>query len=104
MGGLNRPKCLCSKHLRQQINVFCACIGGGVWYNGGMKNKKHIVSYDALQTASETAKNQNLRIGQLVVNTLLPAHGHTNPEALLELFNCEDKDFWKKATLALDIR
>ena len=73
-------------------------------YNDSMKNKKHTVTYDALQTASQTAKKQNQRIGQLVVNTLLPAHGHTNPEALLELFNCEDKDFWKKATLALDIR
>ncbi len=73
-------------------------------YNIGMKNKKHIVSYDALQTASQTAKKQNQRIGQLVVNTLLPAHGHTNPEALLELFYCEDKDFWKKAIIALDIR
>ena len=104
MGGLTRPKCLSSKHLGQQINVFCACIGGGVWYNGDMKDKKHIVSYDALQTASQTAKKQHQRIGQLVVNTLLPAHGHTNPEDLLELFYCEDKEFWKKATKALDIR
>jgi hypothetical protein len=69
-----------------------------------MKEKKHIVRFSALQTAFETAKKQNQRIGQLVVNTMLPAHGHTNPEALLELYNCEDKDFWKKAVLALDIR
>ena len=69
-----------------------------------MKNKKHIVSIDALNSATQVAKKQNQRIGQLVVNTLLPAHGHTNPEALLELFYCEDKDFWKNATKALDIR
>jgi len=84
--------------------VFCACIGGEVWYNEDMKEKKHIVRFSALQNAFETAKKQNQRIGQLVVNTMLPAHGHTNPEALLELYNCEDKDFWKKAVLALDIR
>ena len=69
-----------------------------------MKNKKHTVSYDALQTASQTAKKQNQRIGQLVVNTLLPTHGHSNPEDILALFYCEDKDFWKNATKALDIR
>jgi len=68
------------------------------------KNKKHTVSIAALNTATQTAKKQNQRIGQLVVNTLLPLHGHNNPEDILALFYCEDKEFWQKATKALDIR
>ena len=72
-------------------------------YNEGMKNKKHIVKIDDLLVCAASAKDNHQRIGQLVVNTLLPTHGHTNPEDLLELFYCEDKDFWKKATKALDI-
>ena len=68
------------------------------------KNKKHIVSIEALNSATMVAKKQNQRIGQLVVNTLLPLHGHNNPEEILALFYCEDKDFWKNATKALDIR
>jgi hypothetical protein len=69
-----------------------------------MKGKKHIVSIEALNSATMVAKKQNQRIGQLVVNTLLPLHGHNNPEEILALFYCEDKDFWKNATKALDIR
>ena len=68
------------------------------------QNKKHTVSIQALNAATMAAKKQNQRIGQLVVNTLLPTHGHSNPEDILALFYCEDKDFWKNATKALDIR
>ena len=67
------------------------------------QDKKHSVSMDALITCTRVAKEEHQRIGQLVVNTLLPTHGHSNPEDILALFYCEDKEFWQNATKALNI-
>jgi hypothetical protein len=53
--------------------------------------KKQRVPHAVLHEVTQEAKDRNQRMGQYVVNTLLPS---SDGESTSPLFYCEDSRFW----------
>lgn len=53
--------------------------------------EKHRVPHSVLWEVAQEAKGRNQRMGQYVVNTLLPG---SDGERTAPLFYCEDSRFW----------